>query len=191
LAVPRYGLAILSVSCALGVALFLDRFHFRNIEVPLFLFALALSAWYGGAGAAVLSVFLSAAAFDYFFTEPLHTLVISRADPPYFVAFASFASLVAWFAAVRRRVELDLRQARDNLQIEVAERTQQASLLNLTHDTIFVRDMDDVITYWNRGAQELFGWTAVEAVGKNANLLLKTVYARRHCSGRMFPGFLH
>jgi PAS domain-containing protein len=41
----------------------------------------------------------------------------------------------------------------------VAERTQQASLLNLTHDPIFVRDMSDVIAYWNRGAQELYGWT--------------------------------
>src|SRR5208282_1838541 len=75
----------------------------------------------------------------------------------YFVAFASFASLLTWFSAVRRRVERELRQARENLEIEVAERTQQASLLNLTHDTIFVRDMSDVITYWNRGAQEMYG----------------------------------
>jgi PAS domain S-box-containing protein len=58
----------------------------------------------------------------------------------------------------------------------VAERTQQASLLNLTHDTIFVRDMSDVITYWNRGAQELYGWTAEEAIGKRAHELLQTVF---------------
>ena len=35
----------------------------------------------------------------------------------------------------------------------------QAGLLELTHDRIFVRGMDDVITYWNRGAEELYGWT--------------------------------
>jgi len=52
--------------------------------------------------------------------------------------------LVAWFNAVRRRVERDLRQAPDHLQIEVAERTQQASLLNLTHDTIFVNRNRDI-----------------------------------------------
>jgi PAS domain S-box-containing protein len=84
--------------------------------------------------------------------------------------------LVTWFSAVRRRVETELRQARDHLQVEVAERTQQASLLNLTHDTIFVRDMSDVITYWNRGAQELYGWTAAEAAGKHAHELLRTVF---------------
>ena len=50
----------------------------------------------------------------------------------------------------------------------------QSHLLNLTHDTIFVRDMNDVIAFWNRGAEELYGWTAREAVGKMAHELLKT-----------------
>ena len=107
--------------------------------------------------------------------EPLHTLYISRADLPYFAVFATFASLVTWFSTVRRRVEEQLRQARDKLEIEVAERTQQASLLNLTHDSIFVRDMGFTITYWNRGAQELYR-TAEQATGKRSNDLLQTVF---------------
>src|SRR6266446_8991203 len=53
--IRRYGLAALSVSVALGAALLLERFHFRDVEVPLFLFALAIAAWYGGAGAAMKS----------------------------------------------------------------------------------------------------------------------------------------
>ena len=52
----------------------------------------------------------------------------------------------------------------------------QASLLDLTHDTIFVRGMDDVITYWNRGAEEMYGWPAEEAVGKVSHLLMETVF---------------
>jgi len=175
--IQGYGLAVLSVSLALGGALLLGRFTFRDVEVPLFLFALAVAAWYGGTGAAVLALLLSCLSFDYFFVEPLHTLYISGSDLPYFIVFALFALLVTWFSAVRRRIEGELRQARDNLEIEVAERTQQASLLNLTHDTIFVRDMSDVITYWNRGAQELFGWTAEEAIGKRAHDLLQSVFS--------------
>lgn len=113
----------------------------------------------------MVSLALATMAFDYFFIEPYYTLLVSVADIPYFIIFATFASLVSWFSAVRRRVEAELRQARDHLEIEVAERTQQASLLNLTHDSIFVRDMEFVITYWNRGAQELYGWSAEQAVG--------------------------
>jgi PAS domain S-box-containing protein len=50
----------------------------------------------------------------------------------------------------------------------------QARLLDLTHDTIFVRDMNDVITYWNHGAEELYGWPREQAVGKHCHQLLRT-----------------
>jgi PAS domain S-box-containing protein len=53
---------------------------------------------------------------------------------------------------------------------------EQASLLDLTHDTIFVRSMDDVITYWNRGAEELYGWSQAEALGKVSHQLTQTVF---------------
>src|SRR5262249_20912504 len=77
---------------------------------------------------------------------------------------------------VRRRIERELRESRDELTKEVAIRSQQASLLDLTHDTIFVRDIHGIITYWNRGAQELYGWIADEAIGKHAHELLRTVF---------------
>jgi len=65
------------------------------------------------------------------------------------------------------------------LQSQSAEVTlrEQASLLDLTHDTIFVRGMDDVITYWNRGAEELYGWKREEAVGKVTHQLMQTRFA--------------
>jgi PAS domain S-box-containing protein len=53
---------------------------------------------------------------------------------------------------------------------------EQANLLSLTHDAIFVRDINGAITYWNRGAEELYGWTAEQAEGKIARELLKTVF---------------
>jgi PAS domain S-box-containing protein len=52
----------------------------------------------------------------------------------------------------------------------------QASLLDLTHDTVFVRGIDDVIAYWNRGAEELYGWPAKEAVGRVSHELTETVF---------------
>jgi len=174
--VLRYGLAIVSFGAALGLALLAQAYDFRNVEVPLFLFAVALTAWYAGSGPVALTVVLSILFFDYFFTDPRYTFYVEAADVPYLIVFMSFACLVAWFSAVRRRVERELVEARDRLQIEVEERTQQASLLNLTHDTIFVRDKSDIITYWNRGAQELYGWEPAEAVGKRSHDLLHTVF---------------
>jgi PAS domain S-box-containing protein len=174
--IQSYVLAALSVAAALGGALLLARLHLRDIEVPLFLFAVALAAWYGGPGPALLALLLACLCFDYFFTEPFHTLYISLSDIPYFLVFALFAALVTWFSIKRRRAEQELRQARDELEIQVAERTRQASLLNLTHDSIFVRDMSDVIMYWNRGAQELFGWSPEEAVGRHVHELLRSVF---------------
>lgn len=53
---------------------------------------------------------------------------------------------------------------------------EQAGLLDVTHDAIFVRDMKDCITYWNRGARELYGWTAEEAVGKTSHGILRTEF---------------
>jgi two-component system sensor kinase FixL len=50
----------------------------------------------------------------------------------------------------------------------------QAELLDLTHDTVFVRDMADVIAYWNRGAEELYGISRKEAIGRVAHDLLQT-----------------
>ena len=174
--VMRYGLAVASFAIALGLALLAQRYGFRNVEVPLFLFAITVTVWYAGSGPAILAVVLSSSAFDYFFTEPRYSFYVTRSELPYYTVFILFASLLTWFATVRRRVEADLLQARDKLEIEVQERTQQASLLNLTHDTIFVRDMSDVITYWNHGAQELYGWTTEDAIGRRSHDLLRTAF---------------
>lgn len=52
----------------------------------------------------------------------------------------------------------------------------QARLLDLTHDTIFVRDMNNVITYWNQGAELLYGWSRVEAIGQGSHQLMQTIF---------------
>ncbi|HEY4292435.1 PAS domain-containing sensor histidine kinase [Luteibacter sp.] len=56
----------------------------------------------------------------------------------------------------------------------------QARLIELTHDSIFVRDMGDVIVLWNGGAEQLYGWTAHEALGRRASDLLGTAFPGDH-----------
>lgn len=171
----RYCLAVLSVAVGLGTALLLHYLHFRDSVVPLLLFACAITSWYGGTGPAGLAVVLSLMGLAYFFVPPLHSLRIDASEFPYLIIFASFTSLISWFSTVRRRVEEDLRQARDKLKVEVEERS---SLLDLTHDSIFVRDMNFNITYWNRGAEEFYGWTQKDAIGKQPDELMRTVFPK-------------
>jgi PAS domain S-box-containing protein len=71
--------------------------------------------------------------------------------------------------AERREVEL-------NLRISEANYREQAELLDLTHDAIFARNFDGKIFYWNRGAEQLYGWHKEEAHGKSSHELLQTQF---------------
>lgn len=62
-------------------------------------------------------------------------------------------------------------------QAATATLAAQARLLNLSHDMIFVRDTFGQITFWNRAAEETYGWSAAEATGRIADELLETRYA--------------
>src|SRR5829696_2157098 len=50
--------------------------------------------------------------------------------------------------------------------------TEQAALLDQAQDAILVRDLDQKILFWNKGAEKIYGWAAVEAIGRNAKELL-------------------
>ncbi len=51
---------------------------------------------------------------------------------------------------------------------------EQAELLDRAQDAIMVRDLHDVVVYWNKSAERLYGWSANEIIGRNAlDLLFK------------------
>jgi two-component system cell cycle sensor histidine kinase/response regulator CckA len=79
---------------------------------------------------------------------------------------------------VQERTQV-LQQTAERLQLEIGERQraaealrEKATLLDLAHDAIMVRDLEGTILYWNIGAEHLYGWTAQEAVGRKAQELL-------------------
>ncbi len=78
-------------------------------------------------------------------------------------------------------VERELREAADRQQQRQTLQTlrdteqkirEQAALINIASDAIFVCDLDNHITFWNQGAERLYGWTAAEVLEKNASALL-------------------
>lgn len=79
---------------------------------------------------------------------------------------------------IGRYVAIDIS---DRLQAEAKIR-EQAALLDITTDAIFVKDLAHRIVYWNKGAERLYGWEAATVLGKNAIELL-------HRPGESLPQF--
>jgi PAS domain S-box-containing protein len=68
--------------------------------------------------------------------------------------------------------------ARDITERKQAERalSEQARLLDLSNDAIFVRDAGNHVTYWNKAATELYGFTRKEALGRVTHEMLQTQF---------------
>ena len=49
---------------------------------------------------------------------------------------------------------------------------EQAALLDQAQDAILVRDLDQNILFWNKVAEKIYGWSAAEVIGKNAQEVL-------------------
>ncbi len=85
-------------------------------------------------------------------------------------------------AAVNRAlVEAD--ESRKHRQAEEQIR-EQAALLDQARDAIYVRDLQQRIVYWNKGAERLYGWMPEEAIGKRADELFSTDSTARHEEAR-------
>jgi PAS domain S-box-containing protein len=78
----------------------------------------------------------------------------------------------------RKEIEAELRRSHDELETRIQERTaelrRQAELLDLAHDAILVRTPEEVITFWNTGAEEIYGWAKDAALGEITHDLLRT-----------------
>src|SRR6202045_2268548 len=94
-----------------------------GIAVASFLMAIALTVWYAGRGAGFLAIVRSVLSVDYFFLPPINHFTMNLSDLPYLAVFTSFGFVFSWFSASRRRTEQELRQARKELEVKVAERT--------------------------------------------------------------------
>jgi PAS domain S-box-containing protein len=66
--------------------------------------------------------------------------------------------------------DLTERKKAEALQVE------QSRLLDLAHDAIMVRSANGAISFWNRRAEEMYGWRADEAIGQVSHTLLHTMF---------------
>jgi C4-dicarboxylate-specific signal transduction histidine kinase len=116
----RYGLATLLSGAGLGLTFLLAPIVSYPFLYP-FLFAVMLSAWFGGTGPGLFAVSLSLLAVSYWFIPPPDAFAMKLEDVPYFAAFAASSLLASWLSTDRRRIERKLRDRTAEL-----ERTNEA-----------------------------------------------------------------
>jgi K+-sensing histidine kinase KdpD len=124
IAIRRYGIALLFVAIAFVSTLLLQRF-FPYPFLFVFFAAVMASAWFGGTKPGFLAVLVSTLLVDYFFLPPFRTFAVDAGDVAYFGSFIVCAVVASWVSSSMRRTEEALRQARDQLEIRVAERTAE------------------------------------------------------------------
>src|SRR6266850_1541001 len=122
-----YGIAVLSVTAALIISRW-PALRLQDAPVSLFLCAVMLSAWFGGAGPGLLATALSAFAFYYYFLPPIYSLDAKPGEIPRLLVFTVSALFVGSLSAAQRSAMESLRRARDDLKETVQElqRTNEA-----------------------------------------------------------------
>jgi len=186
--VARYGLAVVSVTAALGLSLALQHFRYRGVEVPVLTLAIAVTTWYAGNGPAVVAVALSLLCFDYFFTEPYYSLRIDGSDLPYFFIFVVWGLVVAGFSAIRRQTEESLRQAHEDLakravELQAANKELEAFAYSVSHD--LRAPLRHVVGY-----AELLQKHAASALDEKAGRYLKTILEAAKRMGNLIDDLL-
>jgi len=155
----QYGLAILTAFVALYLRyLLIPLLGMENPYHTVWL-AVVVSAWFLGLGPSIVTTLCSAAGVWYWFLPRAHSWVIHGwAEISGLVGFLMFSAVIIAMGESNRRSS--------------ATRFKLAAVVGSSDDAIISKNLDGVITSWNDGAQRLYGWTAMEAVGKPVTILI-------------------
>src|SRR5580692_5768952 len=121
---------VAAVSVGIAVVITLGLGSVIKNTATLFFCSVMLSSWYGGLWPGVFAALLSVVALDYFFIPPLYALGISLEETPDMIVFVSTALFIGWLSGDQKRAKESLRDARDELDAKVQERTAELKRAN-------------------------------------------------------------
>ena len=192
-----FAIAALAVCAALSLRLLLHSVWGVEYAFLVFLPSVLITGWYAGFRPAVFATFAETV-LAIFYLQPADQLTLFRAaDVPALIIFVIFSISLGSLASSQRlskeKADYSLRVADERqrqLQHEVQERRRvedllrrqtnalqaHTELMELAHDTIIVRTVDGLITFWNAAAHRMYGWTDDEVQGKNIHQLLRAEY---------------
>ncbi len=169
-AIGRYGIAILGAAFATWFRYLLDPVLGSEFPFATLFFAVLCAAWYGGPGPALLAALAGGLFAAYFLLPPVHSFAVSGRDHQIGLVLFLFegigvALLGGAMASARRKAEKVAAIARE-----------QSALIEQTYDPVLVWDWHGAITFWNKGAERLYGFTRLEALGRTSHDLLQTQF---------------
>lgn len=194
-AVTRYALAALAAVAAVLLRQALDPFLGAENPYHTMWLAVVFAAWYCGIGPSVVTVVIGAVGIWYWFLPPYDSFSIkSHVELSGMLGFLVLSAVIVALGESTRRImarqqtaEEALMKTQEALEDRVKERTaalqektaeliEKATLLDLANDAIFVKAADGTISYWNQGAERLYGWTQSEALRNFPAELLRSEY---------------
>ncbi|MGC3981478.1 MAG: PAS domain S-box protein [Steroidobacteraceae bacterium] len=161
----RYLSVPISIVLAMWIRWLLDPLLGDQFALATVFTAIVFTAWYGGLVPALLTMILGYVAADYCFIPPRGSLGVVDAEFlfRYAVVGVTTALLGGAMQLARLRAERSAAKAR-----------QQAALIDQVHDAMLAWDCQDGITFWNRGAEQMYGYARDQALGRRSHDLLQT-----------------
>jgi PAS domain S-box-containing protein len=167
----KYVVAVMWIIAALVIAKIMD-IHLVTAPVSLFLCALMLSTWYGGAKSGLLAMVLSVLALKFYFVTPLHSFAMDIHEVPRLIIFTLSAIFVVLLSVAYRNAKESFKNVREVLDVtvgkvwrintalrkEIAERRHAETLLNAKEQEFraIVENTPDQISRYDREFSRIY-----------------------------------
>ncbi len=163
----RYGFAAATIALATWVRLLLDPVIGLQFPFATLLFAIMLTAWYGGFRPALVAVLLGSLSSLY--------LLPPRGRLP-FRGFEQWVGMLLYLGSGLGIAFLGglMKAAQRRAEVSAQAERHQAMLIEQSYDAVLTWDWNGPITFWNRGAERLYGFSRTEALGQVSHTLLHT-----------------
>src|SRR6266446_4670570 len=179
-ALVRYGIAVLCVTVAVHLALWLRPVTLVGGQLSLI--AILITGWVCGLRPALVAWVLATLAFTYYFTPPLDSFRVNPPELPRLIIFALLGLFIATVSAARRKAQDLLESARAQLETRVRERTtdlersnerlreseeQWRAVFENNPTMYFMVDGAGTVVSVNPFGAEQLGYTVDELVGRS------------------------